>query len=296
MPETATICDPSGPDLRSCLVRAAARLRPTSPTPELDARVLTLAAFGLSIERFVARSHEQAEMAGRRRLDAFVTRRAGGEPVSRIVGNREFYGRNFEIDGSTLDPRADTETLVDAALEALRSSRAVAPRVLDLGTGSGCILITLLAEHLAATGVGVDRDERALRIAKRNAQRHRVGHRASLVCGDWFDAISERFDVIVTNPPYIRTANIAALAPEVRLHDPRLALDGGRDGLDAFRRIVAGAGPALSEGGRMIFEVGDGQAGSLRAILCRAGFDGLETIAEYRDLSGIVRCVSARRL
>ncbi len=296
MPEAATVCDSSGSDLRSCFVRAASRLRHSSPTPELDARVLTLAAFGLSIERFVARSDEPAEAEGRRRLDVFVTRRAVGEPVSRILGEREFYGRMFEIDGTTLDPRPDTETLVDAALEALRGSSTDAPRILDLGTGSGCILVTLLAEHERATGVGVDLDPQALRIAKRNAMCHGVSARASFVCGNWLDAIGGKFDAIVTNPPYIPSGDIGGLAPEVRAHDPRLALDGGSDGLEAFRGIVDGAVSALSEGGRMIFEIGEGQAESVRAILCSAGFEGRKTIAEYRDLGGIVRCVSARRL
>lgn len=296
MLETATACDSDEPDFRSCFVHAAARLRRSSPTPELDARVLTLAAFGLSIERFVARSGEPAAAEGRRRLDGFVARRAEGEPVSRILGAREFYGRRFDIDASTLDPRPDTETLVDAALEALRGSSQDAPRILDLGTGSGCILVTLLAEHERATGVGVDLDPQALRVAKQNAKRHGVSARAFFVCGNWLDALGGTFYVIVTNPPYIPSGDIGRLALEVRAHDPRLALDGGADGLEAFRRIVAGAASTLSEGGRMILEIGEGQVESVRAILSRAGYEGSETIAEYRDLGGIVRCVSARRL
>jgi release factor glutamine methyltransferase len=291
MPETAV----RAADLRAAFADAAMRLGASSPTPRLDARLLTMAAFGVTHETLVADAGRLASPEGLARLDFYLARRELGEPVSRILERREFYGRSFAVTPATLDPRADTETLVETALAALARMERRAPRILDLGAGSGAILVTLLAERPDATGVAVDNSFEALAVARRNATAHGVASRAVFVCGDWLDPVGASFDLVVANPPYIPTSDIAGLAPDVRLHDPLQALDGGADGLSAYREIASGLGAALAPGGEAIFEVGEGQAASVAAILAAAGLLAGEG-AIHADLSGVDRCVAARRI
>jgi release factor glutamine methyltransferase len=220
-------------------------------------------------------------------FETLLARRAAREPVSRILGRREFYGRSFLVTGDVLDPRPDTETLVEAALRLMPASAGI----LDLGTGSGAIIVTLLAERAAATGVGLDISEAALAVARANARAHGVLDRLDLRHSDWFDGITGRFDLMVANPPYIPAAEIAGLERDVRDHDPLLALAGGPDGLAAYRRIAAGAGRHLAARALLLLEIGTGQADAVTVILRAAGF---EPEGRFRDLAGHVRCLGFR--
>jgi release factor glutamine methyltransferase len=277
------------------VVGAARLLRQAGiETPELDARLLLCHAAGMSHEAYVGRLDDALASDAAARFGAYVEQRLAGEPVSRIVGVREFYGRTFRIDASTLDPRPDTETLVEAALalvdrEGLRERPL---KLLDLGTGSGCILITLLAELRHASGVGVDVSLPALQTARNNAHALGIGSRGSFVASDWFEAVEGSFDLVVANPPYLSAADMAELAPEVRDHDPGPALDGGPDGLSAYRRIAPGLRKALRPGGFALFEIGHTQAEAVSGLLVGAGLEPEE--APWRDLAERPRVVAAR--
>jgi release factor glutamine methyltransferase len=283
--------------LSEAALAAARRFRKAGiEAPELDARLLLCHATGLSHEAYVARGNDTLSPAAAARFGTYVGRRLAGEPVSRIIGAREFYGRPFRIDQSTLDPRPDTETLIEAALGLVdREGLGDAPlNILDLGTGSGCILVTLLAELPLARGVGIDKSLQALDIARANAQILGVGDRADFSVGDWLEAVKGTFDLVVANPPYLSVADMAELAPEVRDHDPRAALDGGPDGLSAYRRIVPGLRKALSPGGFALFEVGPDQAQAVLRLLAEAGLDGGGGECLWRDLAGRLRVVGGR--
>jgi release factor glutamine methyltransferase len=279
--------------LSEAALAAARRFRKAGiEAPELDARLLLCHATGLSHEAYVARGNDTLSPAAAARFGTYVGRRLAGEPVSRIIGTREFYGRPFRIDQSTLDPRPDTETLIEAALVLV--DRNAPLRILDLGTGSGCILITLLAELPLATGLGIDKSLQALDIAPANAQILGVGDRADFSVGDWLEAVKGTFDLVVANPPYLSVADMAELAPEVRDHDPRAALDGGPDGLSAYRRIAPCLGKALRPGGFALFEVGPDQAEAVLGLLAEAGLDAGGGEYLWRDLAGRLRVVGGR--
>lgn len=261
-------------------------------SPELDARLLVLEATGLDHAGFIARP--QALLAPRQAaaLEAMAAARLARRPVSRILGRREFYGRDFRLGPDTLDPRPDSETLIDYVLGWARASgRSEAPlRVLDLGTGSGILIATLLAELPQAVGIGSDLSAGALEQARMNADMLGVGKRARWLRSDWCSAIDGTFDVIVSNPPYIATGELDGLEPEVRAGDPLLALNGGADGLVAYRAIAGAVGGLLETDGLAAFEVGEGQHAAVREIFCTAGlqphpFGGGAAL----DLAGRVR-------
>jgi release factor glutamine methyltransferase len=261
--------------VRQAFVETASVLREAGiETPELDARLLLCHAAALTHESFVARAGEALQPEAAVRLEALVRRRASREPISRITGTREFYGRSFLVDESALDPRPDTETLIEAALALIeKTGRREEPlRLLDLGTGTGCILVTLLDELPKARGFGTDLSPAALRLAKANARRLGVAGRASFLASDWLDAIHGEFDLILSNPPYIASGEIKRLAPEVAHHDPYLALDGGPDGLEAYRRIAAGAARLLAPKGAILVEMGASQAPAVAGLLHDGGF------------------------
>lgn len=258
-----------------------------------DARILVAHALSLTRAQLLSQSDRELE---RREVDAISTRaarRLGREPVSRIVGSREFWGLKLEITPAVLDPRPDTETIIEAALDWLttRGLRNERLRILDIGSGSGALLLALLSELPNAVGIGTDLSVDALRIARINAHRHELVSRCHFICCDHAAALRGPFELIVSNPPYIATSEIERLAPEVRDHDPRLALDGGADGLDAYRAIAGDAGRLLAERGRLIVELGQGQSDMVRQLLTQAGL----TVDEEprRDLSGINRALSA---
>lgn len=266
-------------------------------TPELDARLLVCAACGLSHETFIAepgRALNDREMA---LIAQYRERRAGHEPVSRILGEREFWGLSFALSPDTLDPRPDSETLLAALLELIReggdAGRSLS--LLDAGTGSGCILVSALRELPGAHGTGCDISPDALASARANAERHGVGARAAFIRGEWLDAMKGRFDYVVSNPPYIPSDEIDGLSPEVARFDPRRALDGGGDGLDCYRRIAARLADVLAAGGWAVFEVGDAQHEAVLELLRSAGLGrGPGGTRLYRDLSDKVRCVAVR--
>lgn len=255
--------------------------------PALDARILTLEAAGLDATGFARDPDTPFSPDAAARLAEWSRRRMAGEPVWRILGAREFRGLRFALSPATLEPRPDTETLVDLAL-AQTASRPGA-RILDLGTGTGCILLALLHELPQAWGVGLDRSPEAAATARDNASALGLADRAAFVASDWCAAIDGSFDLIVSNPPYIRDADIDRLAREVRDHDPRLALAGGEDGLDPYRTILTQAPALLSAGGAIVLEYGFGQGESIRALAAASGFT-LDALAH--DLGGVERAAS----
>ena len=214
----------------------------------------------------------------------------GDEPLSRILGRREFWGLEFSLSADTLDPRPETETLIEGVLKR-EPARSAPRRVIDLGTGTGCLLLALLAEFPAATGVGIDIAEGAVRTAARNAIKLGFADRARFVVGDWAAAVSGKFDVILANPPYIASEALALLPREVACHDPRRALDGGEDGLRSHGAIAAAARRLLSSDGILATEIGAGQADTVTTIMKD---NGLLVVGIENDLAGIARCVIAR--
>ncbi len=257
-------------------------------TPGLDARVLLLAALGLEPADLVTRPEAPLGEAGATELAAFAARRLAGEPVSRILGRREFWGLDFALSPDTLVPRPDSEVAVETALSLLPAGPA---RLLDLGTGSGCLLVALLHERHDARGVGVDRSPGALATARDNARRNGVGDRAAFVAANWAAPLAGRFGLVISNPPYIASPVIPTLDREVREHDPALALDGGADGLDAYRIIVAEAPRLLEPGGHLVLEIGYDQAEAVRALGTAAG---LAFVRLAHDLAGNPRCLAFR--
>ena len=257
----------------------------------LDAKWLAAAALGLSDLEMVTRENEPVDDAAALRLAEMVQRRMGGESVGRIIGEREFYGLPFRLNAATLEPRADTELLVDLALKIVRPGW----RLLDLGTGTGCIPIAILANAPDVSALAVDISGEALLAARDNAERNGVAARLALLEGSWFEPLAEgeRFELIVSNPPYIESAVIATLAPEVRVHDPLVALDGGPDGLAPYRIIAAEAGRWLKPGGQLMVEIGYDQGAAVSALFAAAGFAG---IAVHRDFGGLDRVVCAHHI
>lgn len=265
-------------------------------TPELDAKLLVSRACNLTREAYILHGSRSLSQAEETAVNRSATRRLAGEPVSRIIGQREFYGRSFAISPAVLDPRPDTETLVSAALDRLRREGLHGPRILDLGTGSGCILLSLLAELPDAYGVGIDIDPRALSTAQDNARALSLAERAAFACMDWTAGLTGTFDVIVSNPPYIASRDIASLAPEVRLYDPHLALDGADDGLCAYKRLASECWRLLRPGGWILVEAGASQAEEILGLFDEMGwFEPAQEWEFHRDLAGFNRVVAIKR-
>ena len=265
-------------------------------TAELDARILVGAATGLDLTGLIAAAARPVTSDEAKRLEDFTRRRLAGEPVARILGAREFWGLPLQLSAATLVPRPDTETVVELALEMLRAEPDPTHRlrIADIGTGSGAILLALLSELPDAFGVGTDVSVAALRTASRNAARLGFASRAAFVACDYAAALSEPFDLIASNPPYIRSADIARLATEVRDHDPIVALDGGVDGLDAYRQLIPQAARRLAQGGLLVVEAGQGQSGDIGELMTAAGLT--QQRPPKADLAGISRAVAGRKL
>jgi release factor glutamine methyltransferase len=274
------------PTVRALLAEARARLANTE-TPSLDARLLLQHATGLEHAALVADPDLDIDKETTVTFAALVARRAAFEPVSRILGVREFYGRLFRVTPAVLDPRADTETIVEVCLQHLPEGQTL--RLLDLGTGSGILAITLLAERPLLAGVAVDLSEAALDVAKHNAVVNGVSSRLGFLQSHWFQAVEGQFDLIVSNPPYIPSGGVAGLDVEVRDHDPHLALAGGDDGLACYRAIAAGASDHLVKFGTVVVEIGAGQEADIVTIFSDEGF---QLVAQKSDLGGHMRALA----
>ena len=272
------------------LDRATRQLRRAGlPSPRLDARVLLGNAMLCDPASLLPGSSRPVSPAQVASFDGLIEGRLDRRPVSHLTGRREFFGRAFMVTPDVLDPRPDSECVVELALQHLGSKDAVS--ILDLGTGTGCLLLTLLAERPQARGLGIDISPAALDVARGNAAALGLQDRAAFQQGEWLSEAAERFDLIISNPPYIPTEDIHSLAPEVRDHEPRLALDGGPDGLGPYRIMLPQLAGFLRAEGVAILEHGQGQEA---AIALLAEHSGLEIIATATDLSGIKRGVALK--
>ncbi|MBV1896161.1 MAG: peptide chain release factor N(5)-glutamine methyltransferase [Rhodobacteraceae bacterium] len=267
------------------MAAATARLRASGVSdPARDARVLLAHAARIEASRVTLIAPEELAADIADRYEQLIALRAVRVPVSHLLGEREFYGRRFKVSGDVLDPRPETETLIEAAL-ALPFRR-----VLDLGVGSGCILVTLLAENELATGVGVDLSELACLQASANVVLHRLQRRSEIRQSDWLNNVKGVFDLIVCNPPYIALDEMKGLDAEVRQHEPELALTDGGDGLGAYRHITQSVLPFLTDDGRLILEIGPTQATAVTALLEQAGFTGSRIIHDLDGRDRVICC------
>ena len=260
----------------------------------VDARALLCHALRVDRARLLSDSERILEAREVAAVQGLAARRLKREPVSRIRGRKEFWNLTLEVTPAVLTPRPETETVVEAALDLIGrdATQMEMLRILDIGTGSGALLLALLGELSNAVGLGTDISEDALEVARANAERNGLKDRCTFVACDIAEGIEGKFDLIVSNPPYVRRADIATLEPEVRDYAPRLALDGGEEGLDCYRAIVAQAPPLLARGGRLIVELGLGQEPAVRALFTKAG---LQVGAARADLAGIPRALPAKK-
>jgi release factor glutamine methyltransferase len=278
-------CKKTSPASRARLIDTGAAILRTAgiDNPRLEARLLLARTLGLPVAALLRDPHAIADPAG---YDALLARRAAHEPLAYIIGRREFWSLDFAVSPATLIPRPESETLIEAALAAF-AHRAPPRRILDLGTGTGCLLISALHEFPDAFGVGTDRSPDAASLAAANAAALGLAGRAAFLCGDWAAPLAVRFDLVLCNPPYIPTSNIDGLMPEVARHEPQGALDGGADGLAAYRQIVPCLPALLRPEGMVVLELGAGQAQEVAAI---AGDSGLAATTRP-DLAGIARAM-----
>jgi release factor glutamine methyltransferase len=256
-----------------------------------EAWLLLAAATGRDRAELMAGAGAALSPAEEQRLAALATRRLAREPMAYILGEREFWSLPLQVSPAVLVPRPESETVVEAALAAI-NDRAAPLRILDLGTGSGCLLLALLSELPRASGLGIDRSAGALAVATSNADRLRLADRAAFREGDWGRGVSGAFDVVVSNPPYVARADAEGLEPEVRAFEPEDALFAGPDGLAAYRALAPDCARLLAEGGIVCIEIGQGQAAAVETILRG---HGLRLIASRQDLAGIERCLVLRR-
>jgi release factor glutamine methyltransferase len=256
-------------------------------TASLDARLLLQHVLGISREQLLLNHGLSLTPQQGAHYQALTAKRCRRQPVAQLIGRREFWGMDFKVTPDTLDPRPDSETLIEAVLERL-PERNRALTLLDLGTGSGCLLLALLGELPQAQGLGVDISEAALTVAKDNAAGLGLARRAQFKRSRWGDAVEGVFDVIVSNPPYIPTGAIAGLAPEVAIYEPKLALDGGADGLNCYRDILGQLKSLLAEDGVAALEIGRGQEKEVEML---ARVEGLCVAGVKNDMAGITRCV-----
>ena len=275
--------------IRDLLHDAAERLSGAGvDSARVDARLLLAGAMGISREQLIAaiRQPTRAEAA---KFQTLIDRRMAREPLAYITGHREFWSLDLEVGPGVLVPRPETETLVEAALS-LFPDRAAPLSVADLGTGSAAILIAVLKEFPKAQGKGFERAPEALRYARANLSTHGLSGRAEIIAADWNDAPAQQFDLILSNPPYIPRADIAALEPEVRLYEPHAALDGGPSGLDAYRALAGLLPKLLRPGGVVLLELGHGQAEQVKPL-----FRDLGILRLVPDLAGIPRVLVLKR-
>jgi release factor glutamine methyltransferase len=267
-------------------MRAGRARLPDSESPARDARDLMLWVAGIDAAQLIVGEHDPMTAAEMARYDAAIDRRAAHEPVSKIIGRRAFYGLDFRVTADVLDPRPDSETLIDAVLQHVDPAAPL--RILDMGTGSGCLLLTLLHNLPNSTGIGVDISAEALKVAQDNAKRLHLDEKARFVRSDWLEKVDGAFDLVVCNPPYIGEDEVPTLSDDVLLWDPELALFADEDGLAAYRAIASTLRRALSETGTAFFEIGLGQEKAVERLFSEAGF---ENMTFRRDIAGISRCM-----
>ena len=257
--------------------------------PRFEARLLLGHALGARQEDVIGYPERFLDESAAREFDALCCQRATRKPMAQILGKREFWGLTFRVTKDVLDPRPDSETLVEAALSCFpgKESRL---RALDLGTGSGCLLLSFLHERRQSSGLGIDLSPAAVSLAQENAQNLGLAGCATFRSGNWAEGVAESFDLIFSNPPYIRSGDIQTLEPEISGHEPHLALNGGTDGFESYRLLIPQAACCLAPEGRLILEIGAGQKNTVAGLLEDAGFD---LRAVLPDLSGIERCLVA---
>lgn len=278
-----------GLGIAEALRKLTATLAQTSPEEaEAEARMLLQGAAGLTRSDLILSPDRILSGDEAEKLEHFIARRLAGEPATRILGARHFWTLDLRVTPDVLDPRPDSETIVSAALEAIGPRKSAPLRILDLGTGSGALLLALLDECPQATGVGVDLSEAACAIARENALRNGLAERTDIRNGRWAEGLTETFDLVVSNPPYIETAVISGLSIEVRHHDPMLALDGGPDGLTAYREIVRALPALLKKNGVAVLELGIGQGPDVTRLAEEAG---LSAPWSRTDLGGVERAL-----
>ncbi len=263
-----------------------------SHTAALDARLLLQHVLQCDWEDLLLNKDDALSVDERSAWDSVIAQRLRHKPVAKIIGTAGFYGAIFKTTTDTLDPRPDSETLIDI-IERLFADHTIALRILDLGTGTGCLLLTLLRLYPHGRGLGADISEAALDVARTNAIAHSLDTRVNFVASNWFAQVAGPFDLIVSNPPYIDHAALNNLSASVRDYDPMLALDGGVDGLDAYRTIVTHAPQFLSPGGWLVVEIGFDQADAVNALFLQTGFANVHV---YYDLSGHPRVVSGQKI
>ena len=256
----------------------------------LDARLLLSHMSGLDETQLAMKAEQAVPHAFHVRARQLVDLRASGKPVAKIIGHKEFWGRQFCVSQAVLDPRPDSETLIEAALPLLPPEQDL--QLIDLGTGSGCLLLTLLAERPCARGLGIDKSPAALRMARRNAHLLGLRRRVALRHGNWLQGVKMPADMIIANPPYIKTADIAGLVKSVRLFDPHVALDGGADGLGPYRHFLKPCFDLLKKGGNLLLEIGASQAAAVSTLMADAGFDN---ILLKQDLAGLDRVLQGQK-
>jgi release factor glutamine methyltransferase len=261
----------------------AARLHDIADNPRLEARLLLAHALGLTQNDLIRDSTRPIDPTV---FETLLTRRTAREPLALIVGHREFWSMAFQVSPATLIPRPDSETLIEAALTAF-AHRPAPQSILDLGTGTGCLLLALLKEFPSAFGIGLDLIPAAAALAKRNAAQNGLAHQSSFVAGNWTNSIAGRFDLIISNPPYIRRPDIDTLMPEVARYEPKPALDGGPDGYDAYRAIIPALRHHLKPDGTAILELGGEQANYVISLAHAAGLEASIRL----DLAGISRVI-----
>jgi release factor glutamine methyltransferase len=290
---TAIFEDTQREDLGEWLSVAAGRLRDAGiDTARLDARLLASFVLGWDPARVLAHPEHALDGGEGERLQSVLVRRQQRQPLAVIVGRREFWGLDFAVTSDTLVPRPESETLIEAALAA-DANREGTLNVLDLGTGSGCLLLALLSERPKARGLGVDVSAAALKVAETNAANLGLKARAEFRQSDWGEGVEGRFDLVLANPPYVADGEFAALEPEVTRFEPRLALSGGPDGLTGYRALAPQIGPKLKPGGRAFIEIGAAQAGAVSALF---EDHGLAVVSIHTDLSGRPRVIETQQV